>query len=277
MSHFSFCNVRSFLFCLVIGNLAFLPGAAVAHPDEETTLSVDLKKIGLLYKRRQTLDKNYVLVTLEDDRKVVARLCEDTLYLAGGFSRANGEDEFLARAAEHGAIPPETLLAMIGSREKKKEVAPDPIPLVPPFTAANFQELLQAPGLFLFPDRPREDARLIMFTWQGCPSCEKMRQYLEAYKEGIGFQVMFLPLAGNRKLDASAIAFLGMHEAGDTEKQEALALLTRASVFLGSRVGKILVPAFAWLDAQGETHIGNLDGPSFRKIAAGLNGGNPLP
>lgn len=265
--------------------LLMLPGgpAKASDAQPEDTLAADIAKLGLRYKSHRPLERNYMEITLDDGRKIIGRVLPDTLFFSGGYSRSGGTDEMSELASANGALPPVEVLSMIGKPASDEGAFPKgtsrELPSVKPplFGEIDFKVLLAAPGELLFPDRPKESARIVMFTWSECAACGKMREYFLANRDRMDFQVLFVPIAGNRNLDMSALSFLGMADAEAGEKQSALKRLHEASDVLGSRVGKILVPAFAWLDNKGNARIGNLTAATFREITSALNGGRPLP
>lgn len=277
-------RVASLTFVMIAGQLLFSVCPAHARDTGAAkNLAADVAKFGLHYRSHQPLEKDYVLITLDDGRKIILRALDDTLFFWGGFSRNSGADEIGELAAAHGAVPPAQVMHMLNNPHPGAALQATPATpetsqgKLPPFTEDDYGELLAAPGEMLFPDKPKDETRLVMFTWSECSACEKMRRYFQTHIEHVKFQVKFLPIAGNPKLDSNAISYLDMAEADEQTKQSTLARLHGASVVLGSRVGKILVPAFAWLDPQGKAHIGNLDGATFREVSTSLNGGVPLP
>jgi len=306
-----FCAIV-IIVCLVtiISSWIFSRPVSISNPSYPTNFTQALQNLGFDYASHRPLGDGYALVTLGDNRKIVVYTpgllspTLSTLFFAGAISTRTGTDQIADVAAFHGAMPPAQVLEMIlrakssapeaspGSREAvssipltQGNIAGPPGSLrepyvapVPTFTAQEFQEVLASPGKSLFPDRGIDPAStLVMFTWMDCPSCVRMHHYFETQKDRIAFQVLFVPVAGDQSLDASALAYLGLTNAEPSVQEEVLTHLRRTSDILGSRLGKILVPAFAWQDDQGEARIGNLVAVQWRELTSRLNSGAALP
>jgi len=282
---------------------------AESKANAATNFTRALRDLGFDYASHRSLGDGYSLITLEDGRKIVVYTLSllgptlDPLFFAGAISTRTGTDQIADVAAFHGALPPAQVLEMI---LKTKAPAPEngpaakaipptaaaapslhprmsgepfaaPQASAPSFTAQEFRDVLASPGKRLFPDREVDEAStLVMFTWNDCPSCVRMLRYFETQKERIAFQVLFVPVAGDQSLDASALAYLGLTDAEPSVREATLAHLRRISGILGSQTGKILVPAFAWQDDRGEARIGNLAAVQWRELTSRLNSGNAL-
>jgi hypothetical protein len=256
--------------------LAFVVGVSYVQMVSRSPTASDIEALGLKYKSSEKIADNFYAITLEDDRKIVVYPAGRYLFVSG-YDRVTGESVTgtLARRVE--AVPPASVMRMLSGPGGDSRSGAKPSYLVSPpdnpqtrerdvkeFTQEDFRSLLDSPGRKLHPDRPAGDAALVMFTWKDCPSCEGMREYFLLNRERTGIQVLFVPIAGGRKYDKAALEFLGdspaSEEAGILEK------LHVSTEILGSRTGKVRVPAFAWREADGSVRIGNPGANEFRGI-----------
>lgn len=93
--------------------------------------------------------------------------------------------------------------------------------------------------------------RMIMFTWESCPSCSAMKNIIA--KKNLPFRVLEVPTGGNPKAEREALEKLNPSE---QDKVSALNRIKDAALILFSMTGKVAVPTYAWQMPGGEIRFG---------------------